>query len=74
MRKVLFIPVGLILCNIMQAQHKDTAANRERADSVNISVLQQVTVTSKRPPVQLFPDKTIVNVDATVSRSTETAT
>jgi iron complex outermembrane recepter protein len=69
MRKVLFIPVGLILCNIMQAQHKDTAANRERADSVNISVLQQVTVTSKRPPVQLFPDKTIVNVDATVTNT-----
>lgn len=61
--------MGLVLCNFLQAQHKDTAAKQEGADSVKISVLQEVTVTSKKPAVQLFPDKTVVNVEATVTNT-----
>jgi iron complex outermembrane recepter protein len=69
MRKVLFISIGLIWYNFLQAQHKDTVANRERADSMKISLLQEVMITSKKPSVQLFPDKTVVNVDATVTNT-----
>ena len=69
MRKLLFLPVGLILCNFLQAQIKDSASHHESQDSLKISVLQEVTVRTKKPLVQLFPDKTVVNVDAAVTNT-----
>ena len=73
MRKLLFIPVGLAICNCVHAQVKDTIANQDRQDSVKVSVLQEVTVRSKKPAIQLFPDKTVVNVDAAVTNTGATA-
>jgi iron complex outermembrane recepter protein len=69
MRKIMFLPVVLVLCNFLQAQMKDSINHHERQDSLKISVLQEVTVSSKKPPVQLFPDKTVVNVDAAVTNT-----
>jgi iron complex outermembrane receptor protein len=73
MRKLLFIPMGLTLFNFVQAQVKDTIQNQDRQDSVKVSVLQEVTVRSKKPAIQLFPDKTVVNVDAVVTNTGATA-
>jgi hypothetical protein len=69
MRKILLLPVGLILCSFIQAQLKDSVANRENPDSVKIAVLKEVTVTSKKPAIQLLPDKIVINVDASVTNT-----
>lgn len=69
MRKILFIPVGLVMCNFLQAQIKDTATSHTIDDSVKVSVLQEVTVRSKKPAIQLLPDKTIINVEAAVTNT-----
>jgi iron complex outermembrane recepter protein len=69
MRKILFFPVGLLLYNFLQAQIKDTSASQRNQDSVKVAILQEVTVTSRKPPIQLFPGKTVVNVDAAVTNT-----
>src|SRR5689334_12874015 len=66
MRKILFFTPALVVCKFLGAQIKDTVSND---DSVKVSILQEVTVRSKKPPVQLYPDKTVVNVDAAVTNT-----
>lgn len=70
MRKILFILTGTVMCNFLQAQEKDSLKAIEHLqDSVKISVLQEVTIKVKKPFIQLFPDKTVVNVDAAVTNA-----
>jgi hypothetical protein len=59
----------MALCNFLLAQIKDTSDNENDQDSVKISELKEVTVRSKRPAVQLFPDKTVVNVESSVTNT-----
>lgn len=66
MRKILLFTVALFVCNFLRAQIKDTVSNQ---DSLKVSILQEVTVRSKKPLIQLYPDKTVVNVDAAVTNT-----
>src|SRR5205085_9918157 len=68
MTKFFFLPGAMILCNFIIAQEKDTAKANVQ-DSVKVSVLQEVTVYAKKPFIQLFPDKTVVNVDAALTNT-----
>lgn len=52
------------------AQNKDTAiAEVPVEDSVKTSTLAEVTVRGKKPFIQLFPDKTVVNVESAVTNT-----
>ena len=60
----------MVLCNFLLAQDKDSIKNDDRVpDSVKVALLQEVAVKAKKPLIQIFPDKTVVNVDAAVTNT-----
>ena len=70
MRKIMYLLAGMVLCNFLLAQDKDSIKNDDRVpDSVKVALLQEVTVKAKKPLIQIFPDKTVVNVDAAVTNT-----
>ena len=70
MRKIMYLLAGMVLCNFLLAQDKDSIKNEDRVpDSVKVALLQEVTVKAKKPLIQIFPDKTVVNVDAAVTNT-----
>lgn len=69
MRKRILVVPYIILCSSVWAQPKDSATTIPPEDSVKTSVLTEVTVTGKRPFIQLLPDKTVINVDAAVTNT-----
>ncbi|MBO9571998.1 MAG: TonB-dependent receptor plug domain-containing protein, partial [Chitinophagaceae bacterium] len=66
MRKILLALGTLMAVDDLQAQDKDSAAIKAFNDT---TVLKEVTVQGKKPAFQILPDKTIVNVDASVSNT-----
>ena len=66
----IFLFVAMILCNFLWAQEKDLKKNNDQApDSLKVALLQEVTVRAKKPLIQIFPDKTVVNVDAAITNT-----
>lgn len=56
----------LITFDDLAAQEKDSVTAKAFNDT---STLKEVTVQGKKPPVQILPDKIIINVDASVSNT-----
>lgn len=70
MRKLILILPGIFVFSLLAGQLKDSVLTSERSsDSLKMSILQKVTITGKKPLIQIFPDKTVVNVDAAVTNS-----
>lgn len=67
-KQILLLPT-LILCNILCAQNKDSAAAQEITDSIKTTELAEVTVRGRKPFVQLFPDKTVINVESALTNT-----
>ncbi|MBL7699747.1 MAG: TonB-dependent receptor [Chitinophagaceae bacterium] len=67
MRKRILVVPCLLLCHYIYAQNKDSVAAQLTEDSV--AVLAEVTVAGKKPFIQLFPDKTVVNVESAVTNT-----
>ena len=68
MRKFLLAAAIVTYAGSMMAQEKNLSDSTSQ-DSIKTSVLLSVTVTGKKPFVQLFPDKTVINVDAAVTNT-----
>ncbi|MBE7171790.1 MAG: TonB-dependent receptor [Williamsia sp.] len=56
----------------MDAAHPETRLDDLRLQKQN-SILQEVTVTGKRPPIEIKADRTVVNVEASVTNTGATA-
>jgi iron complex outermembrane receptor protein len=68
MGKIMFIFFTALSCSHVFGQAKDSLPDSDTT-KIKSSLLKQVTVTGKRPPVQLLADRTIVNVDASVTNA-----
>ncbi|RYY18107.1 MAG: TonB-dependent receptor, partial [Chitinophagaceae bacterium] len=69
MRKRILVIPCLLLCNILSAQNKDSATVEAVTDSMKTTELAEVTVRGKKPFIQLFPDKTVINVESAVTNT-----
>jgi len=68
MRKPILIIFIAFFWSHLYAQKKDSLPGSD-AVKKQTSLLKEVTLSGKRPPVQLLADRTIVNVDASVTNS-----
>lgn len=50
-------------------QDEGVKSDSLQRDSIKTSILSEVTVTGKKPLVQVLPDKTVINVDAAVTNT-----
>ncbi len=66
MRKTILILSTIFACDEIFSQSKDSLIN---TDTAKISVLSEVTIHGKKPAVQLLPDKTIINIDVSVTNT-----
>ncbi len=69
MRKRILVIPCLLLCNILPAQNRDSATVEAVTDSIKTTELAEVTVRGKKPFIQLFPDKTVINVESAVTNT-----
>lgn len=69
MRKRTLVIPCLLLCNMLSAQSNDSADTKALTDSIKTTELAEVTVRGKKPFIQLFPDKTIINVESAVTNT-----
>ena len=74
MRGLIFIAFTLILPGISLSQMTDSLIKKSRAPDTAAfrSTLDEVTITGKKAMVQILPDKTIVNVAASITATGST--
>lgn len=73
------IPAGKYLCRMSRVSYKETIIPIETGNGsfaeIQVTMersgksLQEVTVTARKPFVQMLPDKTVVNVDAAITNT-----
>lgn len=60
--------IFLLSCAVRTAAQDDSLSTEKKlSDSAKPAVLQEVTVTGKKPFIQIFPDKTIINVESAIT-------
>lgn len=70
MRKLGYVFYVLFSAQFAEAQEKDSVLTESvLSDSTKPKLLQEVVVRGSKPLVQIFPDRTIINVDAAVSNT-----